>query len=90
MSNTQGLTVADSRTMHLVGAGDVMGRLAALPLSLMEDVRMGWPTASLRTAGAGGTVGALDCASGSGECGIGTGCAGGSGCCGSGGDCSGR
>ena len=90
MSNTQGLNVAEGREMQLVCAGDVMGWLGGLPLSLIEDVRMGRPTANAKTAQAAGNVGAVDCASGSGECGVGMDCAGGSGCCGIGGDCAGH
>jgi hypothetical protein len=85
MSNTHGLNAADSLGMQLICAGDVMGWLGGLPLSLIDDVRMGRPTAQ-----APGNLGAVDCASGSGECGIGASCVGGSGCCGIGGDCSGH
>ena len=68
--------MAEGHAMPLVFAGDVMGWLGGLPLSLIEDVRMGRPTANKRTAQASGNVGAVDCASGNGECGIGGDCSG--------------
>ena len=88
MSNTQGLNVADGHGMQLVCA--VTGWLGGLPLSMMEDVQVGRPFVYTSKAQAAGNVGAMDCASGSGECGIGADCAGGSGCCGMGGDCWGQ
>jgi hypothetical protein len=90
MLNTQGLNIAEGQGMRLVSAGDVMGWLGGLPLALIEDVRMGRTTTGAKTAQAFGSVGAMDCASGTGECGVGADCAGGSGCCGFGGDCAGH
>jgi hypothetical protein len=87
MLNTSELLLIESQELQLVCAGDVMGWLGGLPLSMIEDVRMGRPTASAKSAQAGGNVGAVDCASGSGECGVGGDCGGGSGSCGIGGDC---
>jgi hypothetical protein len=75
--------------MRLVCAGDGMGWLGGLPLSMLEDVRMGRPTVGAPAAQAAGNVGAVDCASGAGECGVGADCGGGAGCCGIGGDCAG-
>ena len=90
MLNTQGLNIAETQGMQLVSAGDVMGWLGGLPLDLIEDVRMGRPWTRAKAAQASGNVGAMDCASGTGECGVGADCAGGTGCCGIGGDCSGH
>lgn len=90
MSIAQGLNVAEGQGMQLVHADDVMGWLGGLPLSLIEDVRMGRPTTLADAAQSFGNVGAVDCASGTGECGVGADCAGGSGCCGIGGDCAGH
>jgi hypothetical protein len=90
MLNTQGLNIAEGQGMQLLSAGDVMGWLGGLPLVLIEDVRMGRPSTSAKVAQAFGSVGAMDCASGTGECGVGSDCAGGSGCCGIGGDCAGH
>ena len=87
MSNTQGLHVAEGQGIQLVCA--VTGWLGGLPLSMMEDVQVARPFASGTLSQGAGTVGAMDCASGSGECGIGADCAGGSGCCGMGGECAG-
>jgi hypothetical protein len=86
MLKTSALNLAEGQGMQLVCAGDVMGWLGGLPLSMMEDVLMGRPTVGAKTAQAGGHVGG-DCASGTGECGVGGDCGGGSGCCGIGGDC---
>ena len=85
MSNTQVFTVAEGQGLQLACA--VTGWLGGLPLSMMEDVQLGKTITNARVAQASGNVGAVDCASGSGECGIGADCAGGSGCCGIGGDC---
>lgn len=82
--------MAGAQGLQLVSAGDVMGWLGGLPLSLIEDVRMGRATPAVTGAQAAGSIGAVDCASGVGECGMGTGCAGGAGCCGIGGDCAGH
>jgi hypothetical protein len=90
MLNTQGSNIAKGQGMQLVSAGDVMGWLGGLPLALIEEARMGRTATSARTAQAFGSVGAMDCASGTGECGVGADCAGGSGCCGIGGDCAGH
>src|ERR1700735_380028 len=90
MLNTQELNIAEGHGTRLVCAGDVMGWLGGLPLALIEDVRMGRPATSVKMAQAAGNVGAMDCASGTGECGVGADCAGGSGCCGIGGDCAGQ
>ena len=90
MSNTHELNIAEGQGMQLVAVGDVMGWLGGLPLSLIEDVRMGKATEGRKSAQAFGHAGAMDCASGTGECGVGAGCAGGSGCCGIGGDCAGH
>lgn len=90
MSINQGLNVAKGQGMQLVRADDVMGWLGGLPLSLIEDVRMGRSTTIAKAAQSSGIVGAVDCASGMGECGVDADCAGGSGCCGIGGDCTGH
>jgi hypothetical protein len=90
MLNAQGLNVAEVQGTQLLSAGDVMGWRGGLPLALIEDVRMGRTTTRAKAAQAFGSVGAMDCASGTGECGVGDGCAGGSGCCGIGGDCAGH
>lgn len=90
MSKIQGLVLTGGRGIQLACAGDVMGWLGGLPLSLIDDVRSGRTATQLKMAQAGGSVGAVDCASGGGECGLGADCAAGSGCCGIGGDCSGR
>lgn len=87
MSNTQGL---DHQALQVKTVGDIMGWLGGLPLALIEDVRMGRPKVPANAAQADGNVGAVDCASGTGECGIGSDCAGGSGICGIGGDCAGH
>jgi len=68
MSNTQGLNVAAGQGMQLVCAGDVMGWLGGLPLSLIEDVRMGRPTASATMAQAAGNVGSVEIARGTRRC----------------------
>ena len=84
---TSELRVIEGQELQLVCAGDVMGWLGGLPLSLMEDVRMGRPAAGAQTARGGGAVGAVECVGGTGACGVGGDCGGGSGCCGMGGDC---
>ena len=88
--NPQGLNPADALGMQLISAGDVMGWLGGLPLSMLDGVRMGRATADIAKAEGAGNAGAVDCASGGGECGVGAGCAGGSGCCGIGGECAGH
>ena len=75
MLNTQELNIAEGHGTRLVCAGDVMGWLGGLPLALIEDVRMGRPATSVKMAQAAGNVGAMDCASGTGECGVGADCA---------------
>jgi hypothetical protein len=87
MLKTSELRVIEGQELQLACVGDVMGWLGGLPLSMIEDVRMGRPTTSAKSAQAAGHVGAGDCASGTGECGVGADCGGGSGCCGIGGDC---
>lgn len=87
--NTSARSVVEGQGMRLVCAGDGMGWLGGLPLSMLDDVRMGRPTVGAPAAQAAGNVGAVDCASGAGECGVGADCGGGAGCCGIGGDCAG-
>jgi hypothetical protein len=90
MLNTSALNVVEGLGTQLMCAGDVMGLLGGLPLTSIDGVRMGRPVAAAGRAQASGNVGAVDCASGSGECGIGADCGGGQGCCGVGGDCAGN
>ena len=57
MLKTSELRVIEGQELQLVCAGDVMGWLGGLPLSLMEDVRMGRPAAGAKTAHGSGAVG---------------------------------
>ncbi len=90
MLNASMLNSVEGLGTPLVCAGDLIGLLGGLPLASIEGVRMGRPVAAARRAYASGNVGAVDCASGSGECGIGADCGGGQGCCGIGGECAGH
>lgn len=100
MLKSSEMYLSEAQGLQLLSAGDVMGWLGGLPLSMTEDVRVGRPAGGARMAAGAGSVGAEGCAGdaegcagdaercagGTGECGVGSDC-GGSGCCGIGGDC---